>query len=149
MVPLRGVVETQQSQSETFQFVADFENLPRWDPGIERAVRTDGGELGVGSRFEVVARFFGRRVTLEYEVKEYEPPSRIVLEGRGGGVHALDIIHCVSTTTGCRIEYRAELSLEGVTRFAEPAMKPLFERMGRRAVAGLSDAVRGSLVSAA
>ena len=73
-----------------------------------------------------------------------EPPGRVVLEGRGGSVHAVDDIRFEEAAGGTRIDYTADLSFDGVTGLVEPLMGPLrCARIGQRAVEGLGRALSG------
>lgn len=130
------------SPEETFRFIGDFENLPEWDPGIVSSRRIDVGPLGVGSGYQVVAKFMGARVPLEYRVTRFEPPSRIVLEGWGMNLHAIDDIRFDDMGTGTRVTYRADFRLLGPVRWAEKIMKPAFDRIAARAMSGMGEALK-------
>jgi carbon monoxide dehydrogenase subunit G len=129
------------SPEDAFSFIGDFQNLPDWDPGIASSKRLDSGPLGVGSIYHVVAKFMGARVSMEYEVTRFEPPKRIVLEGRGMNLHAIDDIRFDATGTGTRVQYRADFRFLGSMRWAETIMKPAFNRIAERAMNGMKEAL--------
>jgi NAD(P)-dependent dehydrogenase (short-subunit alcohol dehydrogenase family) len=80
---------------------------------------------------------------MDYVVTQVEPQRRVVLEGRGGLVHAIDDIRFERIPAGTRIDYTADLSFDGLASLAEPLMGPLLRRVGQRAVKGLRRALSG------
>jgi carbon monoxide dehydrogenase subunit G len=97
--------------------------------------------LSKGSKLLVVARFLGARVPMEYEVTRFAPPNRIVLEGRARNLHAIDDIRFDATASGTRVRYRADFRFIGPVRWAEKLMKPAFDRLAARAMAGMEVAL--------
>jgi hypothetical protein len=45
--------------AEVFQAVIHIDDFPKWSPQNPSARRLDGGEIGVGSRFEMEIKGFG------------------------------------------------------------------------------------------
>jgi carbon monoxide dehydrogenase subunit G len=74
-------------------------------------------------------------------VTRFEPPKRIVLEGRGMNLHAIDDIRFDATGTGTRVQYRADFRFLGSMRWAETIMKPAFNRIAERAMNGMKEAL--------
>ena len=131
-------IETTCSQEVAFDFVADFSTTQTWDPGIPSAKRLDGDPIGVGSRFELISRFNSTEQVLTYEVTAYERPRSITLVGDGGNFHGVDVISFAPADGGgTRVTYRADLTLKGFARLAEPFIKGSLDTMSDRAVAGL------------
>jgi len=71
---------------EVFAFLANLENLPRWQSGVLRAELTSSGPIGVGSTAVVERRMFGQQIAADLVVTAYEPPRRIVLDTEASGV---------------------------------------------------------------
>jgi NAD(P)-dependent dehydrogenase (short-subunit alcohol dehydrogenase family) len=78
---------------------------------------------------------------MRYVVTEYSPPKRVVLEGRGKRIEAIDSITFEQEGSGTRITYVADLSFSGVLASAEPFMRGTLDRVGRKAVEGLESAL--------
>jgi uncharacterized membrane protein len=74
MVEYEASVEVARPVADVFAFVADFERMPRWAPGIVAAGLVEGSQLGRGARGYEVRRFFGRRVESTWELTAWEPP---------------------------------------------------------------------------
>ncbi len=141
MISIQETIATPRPRPEVFAYVADFTKVAEWDPGIASARRV-AGDGGVGTRYEVGATFAGRVVPMTYQVVEHVPPTRIVLRGAAATVDAVDDIGFEETEGGgTRVTYRADFTLKGPLRFLALPMRPLFARLGRKAVGGLGKAL--------
>ena len=141
MITIQETATTPRPRPEAFAYVADFTRAAEWDPGIRSSVRV-AGDGGVGSRYEVGATFAGRVVPMIYEVIEHAVPGRIVLRGVAASVEALDTISFEEVPGGgTRVGYRADFTLKGGLRHVAFLMKPLFGRLGRKAIGGLQAAL--------
>lgn len=137
MPVLRETIETSLGRDEAFAFVADFANAPAWDPGTATAVRLDGGAVGAGARYRLGVRMRGRVVPMEYRIVSLDAPRQVVLAGHGSGVRATDTITFERSGDGTRIEYVAEIHLEGWMRLLEPLAGGAFAKIGRDARDGM------------
>ncbi|TNE85999.1 MAG: hypothetical protein EP330_23985 [Deltaproteobacteria bacterium] len=63
-----------------FDYVADFENNPHWQGGMESCRWTSPPPLAVGSTYEQRASFLGRTILTTFEVTAYEPGHSIRIE---------------------------------------------------------------------
>ena len=143
MTFLKEQLEVNRPLEEVFTFVGDFANAERWDPGVVSARALTDGPVRVGSRYELIVVFNGRRLPMTYEVTAYDPPHRVELRGTGSTVNALDDIRFDPTERGTRIRYAADLRLRGPARIAEPLLRSRFEEIGRRAMEGMGEALSG------
>lgn len=141
MKQLREIIEVQAERGRAFRYVSDFSNIEQWDPGVIASEKLTPGPVGLGSRFRVVIRFGLSQSAMEYEVMHFDPPARIVLEGEGSAVHAVDEIVFTETADGVRIDYTADISLKGAAGIAEPFLGGVLERIGRNALTGLQRAL--------
>ncbi|MDH3471876.1 MAG: SRPBCC family protein [Acidimicrobiia bacterium] len=141
MPRLKEQITVSRDQDEAFAYTADFANIEQWDPGVARSSRTSGGPLGVGSSFDLLVKFGSRTLPMTYRITEYEPSSRVVLEGVGDKIQAVDEITFASTDVGTAITYIADLNFGGVMRWVAPLLRPMLDRVGKKAVAGLAAAL--------
>ncbi len=141
MTRLIESVEVPRPVTDAFAYTSDFGNIEQWDPGVSRSVRMTPGPVRVGSRYRLDVVFGPSTTVMEYVVTVLEPLRRVVLEGHGGSVHAVDDIRFEPTPTGTRIDYTADLSFDGLTGLVEPLMGPLLRRVGERALQGLRRAL--------
>ena len=122
---------------ETFAYLADFSNTAEWDPGIVEARRLTPAPTAVGSRFEIIAVFRGKRQRYEYVVTELDEGNRIALHGEGEKAMSDDVMTISGSGSGTRIVYEADIRLKGMFRVAEPFLGSTFRRMGDDALDGL------------
>lgn len=134
-------IESKLPPDEAFAYMADFSNARVWDPSVSEARRVGEGPIGVGSSFDLVARFGGRDVPLHYEIAEYDAPRRVVLEARASGFVSRDTITVEPAQHGSDVHYDALLAFGGVRRLLDPAMQLVFNRVGGRAQAGMQAAL--------
>ena len=113
MAKAHGVVESPLGAEETFNKVADFSTTQDWDPGVVEGEKLTDGDVELGSKFRIVARFMGRDSELVYEITEFTPGSRVVLRGENATVLSVDEITVEPTASGSRLTYSADLTLKG------------------------------------
>ena len=135
-----ATLESPRTQEDVFAYLSDFSTTQEWDPGVAEAQRLDEGPIAVGSRFNVVAEFMGRKTPLVYAVVAYDAPHSITLRGDNATVISLDTIAFEPTAAGgTRVSYDADLTLKGPLGIGDPLLKLVFNRIGDRAVAGLRE----------
>ena len=134
-------IESALPQVEAFAYMADFANARFWDPSVSEARRVGEAAVGIGSAFDLVARFGGRDVPLRYEIVEYASPRRVVLEARRPGFVSRDTITVEPAGNGSVVHYDATLAFGGVGRLFDPVMQRIFNRVGARATLGMQTAL--------
>lgn len=142
MPTLKETRTVPRPQSEVFAYVADFANSAEWDPGVAAASRIDSGPLKVGSAFSLMVKFGGRQVPMLYTITALEPESRVVLEGVGDSLVAIDDIRFSAEGGGTRIDYEADLEFKGLLRFAVPFMGGALKKVGEKALDGLASTLQ-------
>ena len=141
MPTIRETIHTNLSPENAFAFIADFVNNPAWDPGTATAERINPGPVAVGARYRLGINMRGKVVPMEYTITTHDAPRRVVLEGEGSGVTATDEISFSPDGNGTRIEYVAEIHLQGLMRLVEPFVGGAFEKIGRQARDGMQEAL--------
>jgi hypothetical protein len=126
------------SAEAAFDYLSRFSTTAEWDPGVVEARDLTPDPVGVGSAFEVVSTFLGRRVPLRYEIIEYDSPNRVVLRAESSSVRSTDTISCQQNADGSTIvSYDAVLEPRGAARLLSPLFAVVFRRIGDRASRGL------------
>ena len=105
--------------------------------GIAESKKLTDGPVAVGSEYDVVALFRGKRQRFRYRVTGFDPGRRIVLEGEGAKATSVDEIVVEPVGDGARITYTADIKLKGLRRLAEPLLKPMLGKTADEALAGL------------
>jgi NAD(P)-dependent dehydrogenase (short-subunit alcohol dehydrogenase family)/carbon monoxide dehydrogenase subunit G len=139
VIRLHETVEVPRPVEEAFAYTSDFANIEQWDPGISGSARLADEPVGPGSRFRLDVAFGPFTTPMEYVVTHFEPPHRVVLEGEGARIRAVDDIRFEATPVGTRIDYTADLTFLGPSALAEPFLRSTLEGVGRRAVEGLKN----------
>ena len=123
--------------AEAFRYLADFTNVPRWDPGMAESRLVEGSTGQPGAVYDVVAVFRGTQVPFRYRLAAAEDGRRLLFEGEGAKARSTDEIILEPAAGGTHITYRADLRMKGPYRLGEPFLRGTFDRMGREAMAGL------------
>jgi len=144
MIRLQETIDVARPVEDAFFYASDFGNIAQWDPGVAESRRTSRGAIGVGTTFAVLVRFGPRRIPMDYSITAYDPPHRVVLEGKSDSIQAIDEIRFAPTPTGTRITYAADISMLGAFGRIEPWMKGALDKVGKRAVRGLQAALAES-----
>jgi hypothetical protein len=137
-------IESDRPQAEAFAYMADFANARVWDPSVSEARRVGDAPVGLGSMFDLVARFGGRDVPLRYAIVEYDAPRRVVLEAERPGFVSRDTISVEPAASGSVVSYDATLAFTGLGRLFDSIMQRIFNRVGERATVGMREALNGS-----
>ena len=131
-------IQVSRPADEAFRYIVDFENTAEWDPGIAEAAKLTDGPVRVGSEYDVVALFRGKRQRFRYTVTDLdESRRRIVLVGDGEKATSVDEITVEPAGEGSRVAYTAEIKLKGLRRIAEPLLKPMLGKTADEGLAGL------------
>ncbi len=128
MIKVRTEVLIRRPSNEVFEYVSNFENNPRWQTGISQAKFTTDEALTVGSIYEQVASFLGRKVVSTFRVIELVP-GQMVKATTISGSFPITITRVVEPTAeGTRITGIIEGDASGFFRLAEPLLARLVQR---------------------
>lgn len=137
MTKVSRTVFISRPAEEVFTYLADFSNTAEWDPGVAAARMTSDGLVGLGSTFDLVTLFRGRRVPVTYEVTVYEPSSRVTLVGRNKNFTGTDAIGVAAEGAGTRVSWNAQFQLHGLGKLLQPFLGGVFEKLSTEAMDGL------------
>ena len=83
MTRIHERIETALPLVAAFDYVADFANSQDWDPGTASSDRLDDRPVGPGSRYALEVRMGGRVAPMQYRIRDFDRPHRVVLVGSG------------------------------------------------------------------
>jgi uncharacterized protein YndB with AHSA1/START domain len=92
-----------------FAFVADLDNLPRWQTGIVSAERTSPQPMGVGSTAHVVRELMGQRVAVDLRVTDYQPGRSLGLASEASGIGIAATLDLEPDGDGARVRFAMEI----------------------------------------
>ena len=78
MQSFENTVTIQRPTEEVFAFLADFENIPRWNYAIEETHKASAGPVGVGTSYRQTRSVPSRSVE-GFEVTVFEPARRLAI----------------------------------------------------------------------
>lgn len=138
-------VESPWERERAFDYLAAFDSIADWDPGVARARALTEDRLAVGARFEVISSFVGREVPLVYETIEIDRPRRVLLRAETGTIVSLDEMSFdLRPGGGTIVTYDARLTLKGLAQVGSPLMALAFRRLGDAARDGLRERIGGA-----
>jgi len=133
MATFENTVMIRRPIEEVFGFLAQFENVPKWNYAIVETRKVSEGPVGVGTTYQQV-RSVPSRSEERFEVTVYNPPRHLEIQGQLGPLpsrlsYALDAL-----PEGTRVTNTVELELRGPGRL-----------LGRVAVPRVRDAVAANV----
>ena len=99
---------------EVFSFLADFENVPRWNYAIVETTKVSPGPVGVGTTYRQT-RSVPRRSEEGFEVTAFEPPRRLEVQGQIGPFRARISYLLEPTGSGTRLRNAVDLGSSGLS----------------------------------
>lgn len=75
-----NVLTIDRPRAEVFAYLADFENIPRWNYAISETRKLTSGPVGVGTRYRQ-ARSIPTPSEEAFEVVEFDPDRRLSVDG--------------------------------------------------------------------
>lgn len=144
MIRIHETRDLPLARAAAFAYVADFGNVEEWDPGVVSSSQQGDHAPALGTRYDVVATFGRSTIPLVYEVTVWDPPETVVLatsSKRFDGVDTITFVELEPDRT--RIVYVADFELKGAMRLLTPLVRPMFMRLGRKALDGLAETIAG------
>lgn len=126
---LSGSVEIARPATDVFAFVAEPQNHPQWQSGMRECRWTTEPPRGVGSRYEQVASFLGRRIESTFEVTALDAGRSITIERRASTfpIRVTRSVHPLGDAR-CRVEASIEGGPGGPLRLLAPLMGLMAQR---------------------
>jgi hypothetical protein len=137
MVKYVTSIQSKHSQKDVFEYLSDFSSAADWDPGIQSATRVGTPTIEVGSRFDLVSRFLGKKVNLSYYTVEIKRPEKFVVRADAGSFYSEDTITVDARAEGCLVRYQAILEFKWPQKLFGPLFQLVFNRIGAGATKGL------------
>ena len=133
MIRFENAITIRQTPEEVFAFLADLENIPRWNYAIVETRKTSPGPVGVGSTY-VQVRTVPRHAEEVLEVTGHDPPHYLAVRGTLGPFAAELAYDIESDGRHTRVVNRVGLRSRGMLGF-----------LGRAATGRIREAVAENL----
>lgn len=129
---IETTVHIARPPADVFAFIADPENLPKWDPAIREVRRRDDGPVGAGSGLLVVAEESGRRIEVDSHVTEFEPDRLFGVTATFSGVPLRLRWRLTPDGEGTLVTSEGEAELDGFLALAAGFVRPIVvDRLSR------------------
>ena len=92
-----------------FAFIADLDNLPRWQSGVTGAEQLTDGPIAVGSVARVARSLMGQTIQADLTVTELDPPRRLVLATEVSGIKVDAILTLEPRDGGSRATFGMDI----------------------------------------
>jgi len=124
MQTFENTVTIQRPAGDVFAFLADFENIPRWNYAIDETHKTSAGPTGVGTRYRQTRSIPGRSVE-DFEVTVFEPARRLAIQGQLGPFQATISYQLEAAAGATKLVNNVELSPpQAMPRLLAPLATP-------------------------
>jgi carbon monoxide dehydrogenase subunit G len=134
MASFENTVIIRRPVEEVFAFLADFENVPKWNDAIVETTKTSPGPVGVRTTYRQT-RSVPTRSEERFEVTVFEPPRRLEVQGQIGPFRARISYLLEPTGSGTRLRNAVDLGSSGPL----PLVAPLVTSRVKHAVAANLD----------
>lgn len=104
---------------DVFEYLANFENVPKWNYAIEETRKASPGPVDVGTTYAQI-RSIPQRSEEGFEVIMYEPEKRLAIRGDVGPFHGVIEYELEAVTDGSKIINRVEVEATGLARVVAP-----------------------------
>jgi len=132
--PVTVQVRIDRPADEVFVFLEDVANNTQWLRGMVSCSWTTEPPVRVGSRYEQLARFLGKRIRTSFEVTAHKQGELVTISSREGSSFPLTVTRQVEPlgTDRCLVTETVESDPRGFYRIARPVLRWLVQRNIRR-----------------
>ena len=128
MIKVVVEIDIDRSSEEVFTYISNFENNPSWQSGQIEARFTSEGPLGVGSTYDQVAKFMGRRIESSFEVIEFEPHHMVKATTTAGSFPITFTRIVEPAGSAARVTAVVEGDASGFFKLAQPLLARIVQR---------------------
>lgn len=107
---------------DVFKFVADPNNMSKWNAAVISLEQITPGAVGVGTKFKSVGELMGRRIEGEMQIIAYEPDTTCGFQVNAGPMQVNLTLSFKTVGTGTKVSLNAQGNPAGLFKLAEPMM---------------------------
>ena len=146
MVHVEKTITVSSSIQDSFDFVADFRNLPKWNPNDESVELLTEGPLRIGSVFRIKTSINNRSLVLDYKIIEWGSPLRASFSTESKLFNAVDSVFLSAGREGTEITYAGDFEFKGFVRLIGPIyFKPILEKLFSENILNLKNYLDSSI----
>jgi carbon monoxide dehydrogenase subunit G len=107
---------------DVFAFVANPNNMSKWNAAVVSLQQITPGAVGVGTKFKSIGEMMGRRIEGEMQITAYEPDTKCSFQVNAGPMQVNMNLTFKTVGTGTKITLNAQGNPAGFFKLAEPMM---------------------------
>ena len=104
---------------DVFSFVANPNNMTKWNSAVVSIQQITPGAVGIGTKFKSVGEALGRRMEGEVQVTAYEPDRKTGFQMNAGPVQVNVTLTFKPVGTGTKLNLNAQGNPGGIFKLAE------------------------------
>ena len=128
---------------DVFAFVANPNNMSKWNSAVVSLEQITPGEVGVGTKFKTTGEMMGRRIEGEMQVIAYEPDTKCGFQVNAGPMQVNITLSFKTVGTGTKISLNAQGNPAGFFKIAEGMMAGRVKTMMEENLARLKTQLEG------
>ncbi|GAA1459288.1 SRPBCC family protein [Williamsia maris] len=141
MVQVARTFTVAKDRATVVGFLRDFTNATQWDPGSQDNVQTTPGPVALGTVWHNTSKLVGVTTELDYTLV-CDDADRLRFEGKNKTAVTSDDLSFADAKGGVtEITYRANVSLNGAGKIAEPIMWLVFQQIAGKTVKQITEVV--------
>ncbi|HNB36687.1 MAG TPA: SRPBCC family protein [Anaerolineales bacterium] len=107
---------------DVFAFVANPNNMPKWNSAVVSLEQVTPGTVGVGTKFKSIGEMMGRRIEGEMQITAYEPDTKCGFQVTAGPMQVNLTMIFKTVGTGTKVSLNAQGNPGGLFKLAEGVM---------------------------
>jgi carbon monoxide dehydrogenase subunit G len=119
MINLDLGVLIDRPQKDVFAFVANPNNMAKWNSAVVSLEQITPGAVGVDAKFKSVGEMMGRRIEGEVQVTAFEPDSKCAFQMNAGPMQVNIALSFKTVGTGTKVGINAQGNPAGFFKIAE------------------------------
>ncbi|MEY2816790.1 MAG: hypothetical protein RL275_253 [Chloroflexota bacterium] len=129
---------------DVFAFVANPNNMSKWNSAVVSLEQVTPGVVGVGTKFKTVGEMMGRRIEGDMQVTAYEPDTKCGFQVQAGPMQVNLTMTFKTVGTGTKVSLNAQGNPGGLFKLAEGVMAGQVKSMMEGNLARLKSALEGA-----
>jgi len=129
---------------DVFAFVANPNNMSKWNSAVVSLEQVTPGVVGVGTKFKTVGEMMGRRIEGDMQVTAYEPDTKCGFQVQAGPMQVNLTMTFKTVGTGTKVSLNAQGNPGGLFKLAEGVMAGQVKSMMEGNLARLKSALGGA-----
>lgn len=147
MIAFSESITISRPSADVFAFVADMNNIPKWQSEVVSSRVITPGPTKVGTRFTEDVKMGPTRTTAACEVTEFSPGSSMAFKAISQRMDYEGSIGVESVAGASRLTMKGSAQMKGWWRLMEPLMKREFQNGIRKELGTLKAVLESGMAS--